>query len=234
MLSRVLRALALLLSSNAAIAQVSGHVSLLSDYRSRGEALTDGRPAVQAGLAYDDASGIFLGALASNVRIDPTATGLSAEIYGGYARSFGEHKSWEIGANTYLFPRPLIPPDYDYSEVFIGTSVNRLSARLYYSTNYFRSGAHAIYSELNTEQPLTERLALLGHIGYLQTASPGHTASVERGGSQLDFLAGIGWNVSSYEFEFGVVGTASRHEPCPAGTGRCNSTAVVLVSRLFK
>lgn len=234
MLSCLLRALAVLFCSNAAIAQMSGHVSLLSDYRYRGESLTDGRPAVQAGLAYDHASGLFLGALASNVRIEPTASGASGEIYGGYARSFGERKSWEIGAVTYFFPRPLEPPDYDYSEVFVGASVNWLSARLYYSADYFHSGAHAIYSELNMEQPLTEHVAMLGHVGYLQTGSPLHSASAERGGSLLDFMTGISWNVSSFNVEFGVTGTIWRRDICPAGTGRCNTGAVVSVSRFFK
>jgi len=234
MLSCVLRTVALLLCSNVAVAQMSAHVSLLSDYRYRGESLTDGRPAAQAGLAYDHESGLFLGTLISNVRIEPTATGLSGQVYGGYARSFGERKSWEIGAVTYLFPHPSAPPDYDYSEVFVGTSMNPFSARIYYSADYFHSGAHTIYSELNTEQPLNEQVALLGHVGYLQTGSPRRSSSVERGGSQLDFLAGISWNIASFNFEFGLTGTGSRRDTCPAGTGHCNTAAVVSISRFFK
>jgi uncharacterized protein (TIGR02001 family) len=234
MLSRLLLVLGLLLCSNAAFAQMSGHVSLLSDYRFRGESLTDGRPAAQAGLAYDHESGLFLGTLISNVHIEPTATGLSGQVYGGYARPLGERKSWEVGAVTYLFPHPSAPPDYDYSEVFVGASVNRLSARVYYSRDYFQSGVHAIYSEVSAEQPLSEQVALLGNIGYLRTGSPRRSVSVERGGSQLDFMAGIGWNVASFTFEFGLTGTGSRRDTCPAGTGHCNTAAVVSISRSFK
>jgi len=234
MLSRLLRLFALLLYSNSAIAQMSGHVSLVSDYRYRGESLTDGRPAAQAGIAYDYPSGIFLGTLISNVRIEPTATGLSGQVYGGYARPFGEQKSWEVGAITYLFPHPSEPRDYDYSEVFVGASMNRLSARIYYAKDYFQSGMHAIYSEISAEQPLIEHVALLGHIGYLQTGSPRRSASVERGGSQLDFMAGISWIVSSLNFECGLTGSGLRSNACPAGTGHCNTAAVVSISRSFK
>jgi len=219
---------------NATFAQISGDVSLLSDYRFRGESLTEGRPAAQASLAYDHASGLFLGALISNVHIEPTANGLGGQLYGGYARPFGDHKSWEVGAVTYLFPRPSAPPDYDYSEVFVGTSMNPFSARIYYSADYFHSGARTIYSELNTEQPLNEQVALLGHVGYLQTGSPRRSSSVERGGSQLDFMAGISWNIASFNFEFGLTGTGSRRDTCPAGTGHCNTAAVVSISRFFK
>jgi uncharacterized protein (TIGR02001 family) len=219
---------------NATFAQISGDVSLLSDYRFRGESLTEGRPAAQASLAYDHASGLFLGALISNVHIEPTANGLGGQLYGGYARPFGDHKSWEVGAVTYLFPRPSAPPDYDYSEVFVGVSINRFSARLYYSRDYFQTGSNAIYSELSTEQPLIEHVAVLGHLGYLQIDSPGRSASLERGGSQLDFMVGISWNVLSFNFEFGLTGTGSRRDTCPAGTGHCNTAAVASISRSFR
>jgi uncharacterized protein (TIGR02001 family) len=63
----------LLLHPDEAGAQVSGHVALLSDFVFRGESLTEGRPALQAGIGYDHPSGLFVGGLASNVRIDPTA-----------------------------------------------------------------------------------------------------------------------------------------------------------------
>ena len=59
-------------------------VALLSDYRFRGESLTEGRPALQAGVNYDHSSGLFVGGLVSNVRIDPDVVGLGAQIYGGY------------------------------------------------------------------------------------------------------------------------------------------------------
>jgi uncharacterized protein (TIGR02001 family) len=65
-------------------AQVQGDVALLSDYRFRGESLTEGRPALQAGVNYDHSSGLFVGGLVSNVRRSrwsgraPRSTGLHA------------------------------------------------------------------------------------------------------------------------------------------------------------
>ena len=218
----------------AAFAQMSGDLSLLSDYRFRGESLTEGRPAAQASLAYDHASGLFLGALISNVHIEPSASGLSGQFYGGYVRPFAEQKSWEVGAVTYVFPHPSVPPNYDYSEIFVGGSIDRLSLRLYYSRNYFQTGSSAMYSELSAEQPLIEHVALLGHLGYLRINSTARSASQERGSSRADFLIGVVWNVLSFNLGFALTGTGSRRDSCPAGTGHCNTAAVASISRPFK
>jgi uncharacterized protein (TIGR02001 family) len=218
---------------NLAFAQTSGDVSLLSDYRFRGESLTEGRPAAQASLAYDHASGLFLGALLSNVHIEPAASGLSGQFYGGYARPFADRKSWEVGAVTYVFPHPAVPPDYDYSEIFVGASMNRLSARLYYSKNYFQIGSSALYSELSAEQPIIEHVALVGHLGYLRINSPARAVSQERVGSQADLLIGVVWNVLSFNIGLALTGTGSRRDSCPTGTGHCNTAAVASISRPF-
>ena len=217
----------------AAFAQLSGEVSLLSDYRFRGESLTEGRPAAQASLAYDHASGLFLGALLSNVHIEPAASGLSGQFYGGYARPFADQKSWEVGAVTYVFPHPAVPPGYDYSEIFVGASMKRFSARLYYSQNYFQIGSSALYSELSAEQPLIEHVTLLGHLGYLRINPPVRAASQERAGSQADFLIGVVWNVLSFNLGLAITGTGSRHDSCPAGTGHCNTATMASISRPF-
>ncbi len=55
-----------LLSGNVA-AQLSGTVSLLSNYRFRGISLSADEPAAQLGLAYDDAQGWYAGGFASTV-----------------------------------------------------------------------------------------------------------------------------------------------------------------------
>src|SRR3954447_11317195 len=100
--------------AGSASAQLTGHLSLLSDYIFRGESLSEDRPAVQAGLAYDHSSGLFIGALRSSVGADPPVSGPGGEIYGGYADPLGKQGSWEIGPVSYLFPHPSSGPGYDY------------------------------------------------------------------------------------------------------------------------
>jgi uncharacterized protein (TIGR02001 family) len=228
--------LTLLLVRGVAVAEVSGHVALLSDYRYRGESLTDGRPALQAAVNYDHSSGLFLGALASTVRIDPADSGLGAQLDAGYARSFSERASWEIGVVTYLFPHTLhtlVERGYDYTEAFVGASYDTVSARLYYSDNYFGAGGTAVYLELNTSRPLNERVAFIGHLGYLSERQTRQPLAGGQDHSQLDFKAGIAIDVRGFTLELSIVGTTAQQDACPAGTGHCNTTGLVSVSRPF-
>ena len=39
---------------------------------------------------------------------------------------------------------------------------------------------------------------------------------------------------SPFKVQFGLTGTGSRRDTCPAGTGHCNTAAVVSISRFFK
>ena len=223
----------LLLRPTEGGAQISGHVALLSDYVFRGESLTEGRPALQAGISYDHQSGLFVGALASNVQIDPTVSGLGAQIYGGYARPLGSRASWDIGLVTYLFPRPPTAPGYDYTEVFVGLSFDAVSARLYYSNDYFGGGARSVYAEVNGSHQLSERTTLLGHIGYLGQSQSAAASGASPPGSALDFKAGLAIDIGAFTMELSIVATTAPSTACPIGTGHCSTTAVVSVSKQF-
>jgi uncharacterized protein (TIGR02001 family) len=223
---------ALLSDAGVSLAQVAGHVELLSDYRFRGESLTSGRPALQAGVSYDHPSGLFAGALASNVRIDPEVSGLGGQIYAGYARPFTARASWDVGLVTYLFPNPARELGYDYTEAFIGLSYDRLNARLYYTDEYF-GGGRAVYCELNGSRALGQRFVLIGHFGYLGHREPRQPSTEADGRSLVDFKAGIGLDLSGFMLELSVVGTAGPQSACPAGTGHCDTGAVVSIAHQF-
>jgi uncharacterized protein (TIGR02001 family) len=222
--------MALMGAAEPVSAQLTGHLDLVSDYRFRGESLSEGGPAVQAGVAYDHASGVFIGAFASSVRVDPTVSGLGGEIYGGYAHPLGKRGSWDAGIVSYLFPHPSLGAGYDYTEFFIGAGIEPISGRLYYTNDYFNFGARAVYIEINGTQPLGRGMTLLAHLGYLEHRT---VSSDSSGHAYLDFKAGIGFELSSFSIELAVVGSTGERANCPAGTGHCNTTAVASVSRRF-
>lgn len=228
----VLVLLAVLSVSGTVAAQVSGDVALLSDYRFRGESLTEGRPALQAGVNYDHSSGLFVGALVSNVRIDPDVVGLGAQIYGGYTRPIGERAAWDIGVVTYVFPQPSMGPTYNYTEAFVGASFDTLSSRLYYTHSYF-GGGQAVYLELNGSRAINDRITLIGHVGYLALSEPREPTLTSQRGGLIDFLAGINFDVSGFTLGLSVVGTNAREITCPAESGRCTVTGVVSISHRF-
>jgi uncharacterized protein (TIGR02001 family) len=218
--------------AGTASAQLSGHISVLSDYRYRGESLSDGKPAVQAGLDYQHSSGIFIGALASTVDVDAEVSGVGAQLYGGYARAVSQRLSWEVGLVTYLFPHPQTEPGYSYTEAFIGINWQNGGARLYYSDNYFGAGGTAAYVELNASQPMGSRVRLLEHLGYLQQREP-RSSATGQDRSLIDAQLGVGATVAGFQIELSVIGTSEPHGPCPAGSGHCGTTGLLSVLRRF-
>lgn len=228
----VLALVALLCAPAMAAAQLTGTVSLLSDYRFRGESLTGGRPALQASLTYDHSSGLFAGGLVSNVRIDPDAIGLGAQVYGGYAHPIGEHAALDVGVVTYVFPQPSSGPTYNYTEAFVGASYDTLNSRLYYTNSYF-GGGPGTYFEVNGSRALTDHIAIVGHLGYLYLSEPREPGTSMQRNRTVDFLAGVTAEGQGFTFGLSIVGTNAPHDVCPATSGRCATTVVVSVSHNF-
>jgi uncharacterized protein (TIGR02001 family) len=155
------------------------------------------------------------------------------EIYGGYARPLGSRASWEIGVVSYVFPRPSVPPGYDYTEVFMGLSFDTVSARLYYSNDYFGGGARSVYTEVNGSHQIGEHAALLAHVGFLGQHQPDTTSDTPPPRSAFDFKAGVAIDVADFTLELSVVGTTVPNDACAVGTRRCTTTPVLSVSKRF-
>jgi len=160
-------ALALCAYAGVGAAQFSGTLTGVSDYRYRGNTLTDRRPAAQAGLAYDDPKGWFAGVFGSTVRVKPPGGDSSyfqAIAYGGLATRISSRVSVEAGADYVAF---VDANELNYGEVFVGAATDTLSARLYYAPRYFGESSGALYAEINAVQPLVDRVRLHLHAGFV-------------------------------------------------------------------
>src|SRR3990172_5333758 len=71
---------------------LSGNAGLFSSYRFRGIDQTFGKPAIQGGIDYSHASGLYLGNWNSNVSEGAgfPAANLEMDFYGGWKKSFGD------------------------------------------------------------------------------------------------------------------------------------------------
>jgi len=160
-------ALALCVCAGCAGAQFSGTLTGVSDYRYRGNTLTDRMPAAQVGLAYDDPKGWYAGAFGSTVRLKPPggeSSYFQAIAYGGYAMRLSSGVSIEAGADYAAFASA---SESNYGEVFFGAATDNLSARVYYAPRYFGESSSAFYGEINATQPLADRVHLHVHAGYV-------------------------------------------------------------------
>lgn len=170
----------------------------MSDDRFRGVSLTQGQAAGQIEAAYDDDSGLYAGGLASNAKLYPHAhQELLAVGYAGYARRLPGGWSADIGA---AYSTLSADSDYDYVEMHVGVATDALSARLYYSPNYFGVSVHTLYGELNGSYRLTSRFKLIGHVGLLGVYS-GQAARGSTDHPHPDLLVGAEYRIGAFSLQ---------------------------------
>lgn len=195
-------------------AQVSGSVALVSDYRLRGVSLSDRGPAVQASLGYDGATGCYAGVFASSLQFGRAQrTRAQLLTYAGYAWRLRDGLNAEAGVNYSAFFGGA--SGYDYPELYVGLTADRLSGRVYYATRYFREDTPVVYAELNFAQPLSEHVRLLAHLGRLQRGRSEKTDyGLER--HRLDARLGLGTTLHDFDLQLAWVQSEGETKQYPS------------------
>lgn len=145
----------------------SGNASWLSDYRFRGQPLSDGKATPQLNINLDSAAGWYLGGFASGVTVGER-DGAQILGYAGYAWRGGDGWSWDGGCTQTVYTRLR---NADYLECYGGASAGNVSMRLYYAPHYLGRDARTLYGEITLLYPLHPRISLLAHAGLLHTLS---------------------------------------------------------------
>jgi uncharacterized protein (TIGR02001 family) len=171
MMKKTLIATALLASSSAALAEVSGNVTLASDYVFRGISQTDSQIAIQGGLDYAHPTGLYAGTWASNV--DPDFFNgeghdpqIELDLYAGYSGELPSGFGYDLGYLRYEYPGF---NDADTNEVYLTGSYMGFSLSVNYSDelNFIASDESAWYwkAAYDTTLPWYE-IGLSAHLGY--------------------------------------------------------------------
>ena len=226
----MIAAAAALWTAAPAQAQVGVSGAVASDLRFRGLSLTDGRPAITLGAAYDHASGFYVGgaAMAQNTYHDGLQLlGFRENL--GFAFRQARGPSWDIGVdNEDLSQYGAARRSLHYSEVYAGVSAHGVAAHLYYSANYFKSGYSTLYTELSGAMRPADDWRLFGSVGALNYISspPG------QGGQATRYDARVGVARQLGAFELKLEGTLVT--PIPAfQAGQSPTAAVVSASYFF-
>ena len=139
MIKKTLFAAAMLATTSTAFAEISGNVTLASDYIFRGVSQTDNQIAIQGGLDYAWDNGFYVGTWASNVdsyffdnQTDPQ---IELDIYGGYSGMYNDKIGYDVGYLRYQYPGST---DVNTNEVYANGS---------YSTDFGDFGASINYSD---------------------------------------------------------------------------------------
>jgi len=197
-------AIAIFAAAGTAEAEVTATVTIASDYDFRGITQNALDPAFQASLDWAADNGFYAGLWGSNIDFgddgaEGTDLNVELDLIAGYAGSFTEDLGYDVGATYYKYLGD-DDVDFDYLEVYAGTSYKFLSAMLWYSPDFSNSSEEAWYGELNAEVPVVWDVSLLLHAGYnfgdywKNTDEIGYDEFV-------DWSVGLGRSFGRFDFE---------------------------------
>lgn len=159
---------------------LSANMTLASEYRFRGIGQTNRKPAVQAGLDYAHASGLYVGTWGSNVSwlsdgAAPVSNSVEMDLYGGYRISAGGI-DYDFGVLRYFYPGryPAGFTSPHTTELYASASWRNLSLKYSHAvTNLFGvdDSKGSGYLDLSGEFELGAGFGLLAHVGYQRIPS---------------------------------------------------------------
>ncbi|MBO9647768.1 MAG: hypothetical protein J7605_04605 [Variovorax sp.] len=208
-----------------ACAQVGGNIAFLSDYRYRGISLSQEKPTLRLGAAYDDPSGWFGGASLTEVMLYRPRWQVQVLGYAGYAGRLSERIGWEAGATVVHFGTDSY---YDYQEAFAGLSGEHWNTRLHYSPDYFGSGTRTAYGEFNVGLPISPIVRVTAHAGALMRVGG---TSTDGSRVSLDGSLGVAIARDAWEVQLAWV-AGGRSAVYPTADGRASQSALVLSASL--
>jgi uncharacterized protein (TIGR02001 family) len=217
--------------AGVAHAQVSGTLTVVSDYRFRGVSLSADEPAAQGGLVYDDPSRWYAGAFVSTVKLaGESATSAQAALYTGATLPLGDAAHWDVGAYYSAFSDNRA---YDYGEAYVGIAFPEITLRIHYSPDYFGTARGSFYGEINASRALGAGFVAFGHVGVLVPegrAEDTYTATVQ---NPVDARAGIGFETGAWKLRVAWVGINGIGTNYPVAGAQRRRTAVASVSWSF-
>ena len=133
-------AVASILTSGAASAELSGNAAITSNYIWRGITQTNDSAAGQGGIDWGHDSGLYVGTWVSNVDFsginDDTGlyengTGYEMDVYAGFGGEAGG-LGYDIGVITYQYP---ITPNFNFTEAYLSGTMSIVTIGLAYTVD---------------------------------------------------------------------------------------------------
>ncbi|MFQ3249414.1 MAG: hypothetical protein ACI9O6_001222 [Glaciecola sp.] len=135
---------------------VSFSASAFSHYLWRGFDLNDGNFAIQGAVNYENTSGLYAGAWASQYDFGGGDDGLEIDVYAGYVMALNNELSLDFSITNYQYTG-----DTDSSTEFkVGASFNIATINLHRDVDLGTT-----YIELNLQHEINQDFSLFGHFG---------------------------------------------------------------------
>jgi uncharacterized protein (TIGR02001 family) len=206
---------------------VTANVLLGSDYVFRGVSQTDNNPTIQGGVDYGHATGLYVGAWASNVDFDDADFSSEFNLYGGFASEIGDTGiGYDIGAIRYYYPGT--GGSADFNEIYGSLSYSFFTFGIAHTGNVFNGGEDATYYNLGFEYGLPYDVTLMAHIGYQDFDNED-----QDGPSYNDYLIGVAKTMFDLDFALTWTDTDSDGEDFAGDKDLANNIFTFSVSKTF-
>lgn len=118
-------AVASVLTSGVALADLSANAAVASNYIWRGVSQTTDQAAGQGGIDWGSDSGLYAGTWVSNVNFGAD-DGYEMDVYAGFAGEAGSI-GYDVGVITYQYP---VTPNFNFTEVYVSGSISGFTVGL--------------------------------------------------------------------------------------------------------
>jgi uncharacterized protein (TIGR02001 family) len=239
-MKKLLLALMMVAGITVAQAQVTGNLGLTSDYRFRGISQTQNAPAVQGGIDYTHASGLYVGNWNSSVSSSmyTNGAGIESDVYAGFKKEIFGKFVLDVGTYNYLYPRATTAgtgSNFDTYEGYAGLGYGPVSVKYsrtlgngYFGTTNARGTG---YYEANVAYPVTQKISLLAHAGHTNVAN-----STNLDYTDYNFGVGYdleGWNIAAKYYTNTAETSSFKTANTINGQKLYKNAAVVSVSKSF-
>jgi len=180
---------------------------MVSDYNFRGISQSAQDPAPQASVDWSSHSGWYAGLFGSRIELGHDLPRIEADLYGGYRGALASGVGYELGSVYYNYHLPT-HADFNYFEVYVGTSYGWAGAKLYYSPRFAgNAGAQmlggsssAFYFTSDATYPLPHNFSLIGHLGYSFGEYWNRERELGYARPYIDWAAGAGYFFRHFSF----------------------------------
>lgn len=184
----------------ASAVEVSGNVTMASDYSFRGVSQTNTKGAIQGGFDVDFGNGFYAGTWASNVEYFNTTQEI--DVYAGYAFDVTEGVNLDLTVIQYMYPGRA---DFNYNEYALSVGYAGFTLGYVYSPDYFGEDQEsADIVSLDYSLMVNEKVSVDFHLGHTKL---GQEAYYDTDDDYTDYSIAANYDVSGVTLTLAYVGT---------------------------
>lgn len=203
MKSKYIIAFIALTAPSLAQAEWSGNATIVSDYLFNGISQTQRDAALQLGVDWSSDGGLYTGLWGSNVDFGDD-TDVEVDVYAGYAFTVKDSLDMDVGVAWYTYHGGDFSDDGNYPEVYLKTSFKEWQVNVWYSNDYFGTGAGHLITMVNYVYPIGDNQSLTFGVDHNQSLDDHLFEWDVNDGDYLHWQVVFDWQLEKYAVSMGL------------------------------